>query len=61
VAIVHRAFLPSDADVDWATRVMSAIGGAFGAVAADGTLIDKPVVDRARRLLATHDAFRSAA
>ena len=61
VAVVNRAFLPSDADVDWATRVMSAIDGAFGAVAVDGKLIDKPVVDRARRLLATHDAFRSAA
>jgi len=57
VGIVNMAFLPSDADVDWATRVVAAIDGAFGAVAVDGKLIDKPVVDRARRLLDTYSAF----
>ncbi|MEG3084557.1 CoA ester lyase [Sphingomonas sp. PB2P12] len=60
VGIVNRAFLPSDADVDWAIRVISAIDGAFGAVAVDGKLIDKPVVDRARRLIDTHSAFTAA-
>lgn len=57
VEIVNAAFLPSAAAVDWAARVLAAIDGAFGAVAVDGKLIDKPVVDRARRLLEIHAAF----
>ncbi|MBB3587668.1 CoA ester lyase [Sphingomonas sp. BK481] len=59
VGIVNTAFLPSASDVDWATRVVAAIDGAFGAVAVDGKLIDKPVVDRARRVLDTYSAFDS--
>ena len=59
VGVVNAAFLPSDADIDWATRVIAAIDGAFGAVAVDGKLIDKPVVDRARRLLETLAAFQA--
>ncbi|MBD8737135.1 HpcH/HpaI aldolase/citrate lyase family protein [Sphingomonas sp. CFBP 13706] len=59
VGIVNAAFLPSASDVDWATRVVAAIDGAFGAVAVDGKLIDKPVVDRARRVLDTYSAFDS--
>jgi citrate lyase subunit beta/citryl-CoA lyase len=57
VAIVNAAFMPSDADVEWAKRVLVAIDGAFGAVAVDGKLIDKPVVDRARRLVETQAAY----
>ncbi|BCA61232.1 aldolase [Sphingomonas sp. HMP9] len=57
VGIVNTAFLPSASDVDWATRVTAAIDGAFGAVAIDGKLVDKPVIDRARRLLDTYSAF----
>jgi citrate lyase subunit beta/citryl-CoA lyase len=49
----------ADAGIDWASRVIVAIDGAFGAVAVDGKLIDKPVVDRARRLLETHAAFQA--
>ncbi|WP_242139939.1 CoA ester lyase [Sphingomonas sp. TREG-RG-20F-R18-01] len=57
VAVVNAAFLPSDADVAWAQRVIAAIDGAFGAVAVDGKLIDKPVVDRAKRLVAMHRRY----
>lgn len=60
VPVVNRAFLPSDADVAWAKRVLVAIDGHFGAVAVDGKLIDKPVVDRARRLVDTHAAYLAA-
>ncbi len=60
VGIVNAAFLPSDADIDWATRVIAAIDGAFGAVAVDGKLIDKPVVARARRLLETRATFQAS-
>ena len=60
VGIVNMAFLPTDAHVEWETRVIAAIDGAFGAVAVDGKLVDKPVIDRARRLLESHSAFMAA-
>lgn len=50
VAPVNAAFLPSPADIAWARRVMVALDGAHGAVSVDGKLVDKPIVDRARRI-----------
>jgi citrate lyase subunit beta / citryl-CoA lyase len=48
--LVHAAFAPTDEEISWATRVVSAAGD--GRVTTlDGKMIDKPVVDRARRLL----------
>ena len=53
VPVVAAALTPSADDFAWATRVMTAWEGATaGAVALDGKMIDKPVVDRARRVLA---------
>jgi citrate lyase subunit beta / citryl-CoA lyase len=52
VAAVNRGFLPSDADLDWARRVLAAAdlsGGA--AVAVDGKMVDAPVLLRAQRLI----------
>lgn len=51
VAAVHEAFHPTDADVNWARKVI------FGADTSapklvDGQMIDKPIVDRARQILA---------
>jgi len=54
---VNAAFSPSAAEIDWAQRVIAALSGAHGAVAVDGKLIDKPIVDRARLVLATRDAW----
>jgi citrate lyase subunit beta / citryl-CoA lyase len=61
VAVVNAAFAPSASDVDWAGRVMAALDGAHGAVAVDGKLIDKPIVDRARLVLAAGEAYGVAA
>lgn len=48
---VHAAFSPTDEEVAWARKVLDAAGD--GAVTVlDGKMIDKPVVDRARRILA---------
>lgn len=48
---VHAAFAPSEDELAWARRVLEAAGD--GAVTIlDGRMIDKPVVDRARRMLA---------
>ena len=48
---VHAAFAPTPEELAWAERVLAAAGD--GAVTVlDGKMIDKPVVDRARRILA---------
>lgn len=53
LAPVHAAFAPSAAERDWAERVVAAFEASHGAATAvDGKMIDKPVVDKARRLLA---------
>jgi citrate lyase subunit beta/citryl-CoA lyase len=52
VAAVHAAFAPAPADVAWAHRVLAAAEGAPGAVQLDGRMVDKPVIERARRILA---------
>lgn len=62
---VNRVFAPDPEDVAWATRVIAAFDEAQaegrGATALDGSMIDLPVVERARRILgrqekgATHD------
>lgn len=51
VDTVNRAFTPAPEDVARARRVVDAAGEA-GVTTLDGAMIDKPVVDRARRLLA---------
>lgn len=49
--VVHTAFRPTEEELIWARRVLEAAGD--GAVTTlDGKMIDKPVVDRARRTLA---------
>lgn len=53
IAPVHRGFGPTDAEIGWARRVIAADESADGrAVALDGQMVDRPVVDRARAILA---------
>jgi citrate lyase beta subunit len=56
VAIVNRVFAPESKDVDWARRVVEAYERGEregkGAVALEGTMVDLPVVERARQVLA---------
>ena len=53
VATVHDALAPSAAELAWAVRVLQAAAAAQaagqGAVQLDGRMIDKPVIERARR------------
>ncbi|MFJ6535210.1 HpcH/HpaI aldolase/citrate lyase family protein [Paenarthrobacter sp. NPDC091711] len=49
VAAVTVAFVPSEAEVAWARSVIGAEGAA---VQVDGKMIDRPVTDRAKRILA---------
>jgi citrate lyase subunit beta/citryl-CoA lyase len=56
VLVVNRGFSPTSEERDWAARVVAADGAAraagLGVVLLDGRMVDKPIVDRARRCLA---------
>jgi citrate lyase subunit beta/citryl-CoA lyase len=52
LAAVNAAFSPSEAEIEWAGRVLAAAAGAQGAaVALDGRMIDRPVILNAQRIL----------
>ena len=51
VAAVNEGFAPSANEINWAERVIAA-SQASGAVTVDGKLVDKPVVEQARKALA---------
>jgi citrate lyase subunit beta/citryl-CoA lyase len=57
LAVVHAAFAPGEQELAWARRVIDTAQRAArdgqGAALLDGTMVDRPVVERARRLLAT--------
>jgi citrate lyase subunit beta/citryl-CoA lyase len=53
IVAVHIAATPSDAEVAWARKIVESVGAEDGSAAAvDGQMIDVPVVERARRILA---------
>lgn len=49
VAPVHKAFDPTQEEIEWAQRVLDSVGGS---AQVDGQMVDKPVRDRAERVLA---------
>lgn len=51
VPLVHDALAPAPAEIAWARAVLAAAAEG-GVTVVDGRMVDKPVVDRARRLLA---------
>jgi citrate lyase subunit beta / citryl-CoA lyase len=54
VPTVNTVFAPDPADVAWARRVLAAAAGAdadAGVLSVDGRMVDRPVVERARRLV----------
>jgi citrate lyase beta subunit len=56
VPVVNRVFAPSEAELAWAGTVVEAwereAGAGRGVFALDGAMVDLPVVERARRILA---------
>ncbi|SDE40735.1 citrate lyase subunit beta / citryl-CoA lyase [Paracoccus isoporae] len=53
VAFTNDGFTPSEGEVAWARRVLSALSAADGSVVqVDGKMVDKPLIDRARQVLA---------
>ncbi|HXZ15150.1 MAG TPA: CoA ester lyase [Roseiarcus sp.] len=57
IAPATDGFRPSDDDVAWAERILSA-RGAFGAAAVDGAMVDAPVFLRAEQILRRAARFR---
>ena len=51
IAPVHQGFAPTAAQIAWAEKLV-ALAGDGAAIKIDGQMIDKPVIDRARALLA---------
>ncbi|MDP2004383.1 MAG: CoA ester lyase [Rubrivivax sp.] len=55
IATVHDALMPALAELEWARRVLQAAAAAHaagqGAVQLDGRMIDKPVIERAHRIV----------
>lgn len=52
VAAVNAGFRPGEAELQWARRVLDAIAASGGnATTVDGKMIDRPVVEQARRIL----------
>ena len=49
---VHRAFTPTLEEMEWARRVLTADSVGSGAYQVDGQMVDAPVIERARRILA---------
>lgn len=59
VAVVNEAFMPTDAELDWARKVVAAYEAAnaegHGVLTVSGSMVDLPVVERARRVLIEAD------
>lgn len=56
VEVIHKAYTPSQDEIEWAKRVMDAMESGKkegkGAVSLDGRMIDRPVAERAKRIIA---------
>jgi citrate lyase subunit beta/citryl-CoA lyase len=53
VAILNQGFAPTEAERDWAARVLKTAESADAAFSLDGRMVDAPVLARARRILET--------
>jgi citrate lyase subunit beta/citryl-CoA lyase len=51
VTAVRAAFAPTEAELDWARRVLAAAASGTGAVQVDGSMVDRPILRKAQSLL----------
>jgi citrate lyase subunit beta/citryl-CoA lyase len=61
IATINAVFSPSEAEIAWAGRVLTALGAGAGADLLDGELIEAPHVSRARRILAVAEQIGAVA
>lgn len=61
IPILNEEFAPGAAEVDYATRMLACwdetLAKGLGAVTFEGKMIDIPIIERARNLLARHNAI----
>jgi len=50
---VRRGFQPSETDIQWAKTI---VGATLGASQVNGTMVDRPVIERAKRILESLEA-----
>ncbi len=58
IAPALKAFLPDQDSLVWARQVID-LSGDGGAVQLNGAMIDRPVLERARRIIALADSFKA--
>lgn len=51
VATVNQCFMPSQADIAWALRILAAVTSDSAAVALDGHMVDRPVILKAQQII----------
>jgi citrate lyase beta subunit len=52
---VNRAFAPTAAQQEWARRVLASAATEPGVFRLDGQMVDRPVLERARRILSGNE------
>jgi len=56
IKTIHLAFSPREAEIKFAKRLLESIGSTDAhVISLDGKMIDRPIIERARRLLAAHE------
>ena len=55
IPVIREAFAPSASEVEWARKIVAAAKDAHGAVQVDGRMVDRPVISKARAILARAD------
>jgi citrate lyase subunit beta / citryl-CoA lyase len=50
--IIHEVLTPSEAEIDWARRVVESVRDGAATAVLDGSFVDAPVVERAQGILA---------
>ena len=57
IAPAKAVFRPSDADYEWAQRVITAAANSASAVQLDGAMVDVPVIKRAEAIIRDYEAL----
>lgn len=52
IPVIRDAFAPNPDEIEWAERVLDAVGSNRGVFALNGHMVDAPVIQHARRVLA---------